>query len=180
MFRYLVDQTYFLGLALLNVLHGCLPFCLRPVLYRICSFDIARSATLQGGVRFFHIARLKVGDDSVVNRDVFLDNRGGLTIGKHVSIAHGTRIYTMGHDIHHELFPTKSSPVFIEDYAVVFAGAMIMPGVTLAEGCVVMAGSVVTKSVEPYRIVGGNPARDIGARKCSPAYRLRRRFWFAH
>ena len=180
MFRYVVDQTYFFGLALLNALHGCLPFCLRPALYRICSFDIARSATLQGGVRFFHVGRLKVGEDSLVNRDVYLDNRGGLTIGKHVSIAHGTRIYTMGHDVHQALFPIKSSPVFIEDYSVVFAGAMIMPGVTLAEGCVVMAGSVVTKSVAPYRIVGGNPARDIGPRNCSPAYRLKRRFWFAH
>ncbi|WP_373282910.1 acyltransferase [Variovorax soli] len=86
----------------------------------------------------------------------------------------------MGHDVHDALFRTKSNSVSIEDYAVVFAGAVIMPGVTLAEGCVVMAGAVVTKSVAPYRIVGGNPARDIGPRNCSPSYRLKRRFWFAH
>jgi acetyltransferase-like isoleucine patch superfamily enzyme len=43
-----------------------------------------------------------------------------------------------------------------------------------------MAGSVVTKSVPPRRIVGGNPAVDIGAREVVPAYRLQRRFWFAH
>ncbi|MFC5608436.1 acyltransferase [Variovorax soli] len=178
--RYLVDQGYFVGLALLNRLHGCLPFFLRPALYSLCSFDIDRTATLQGGIRFFHVGRLKVGEDSVVNRDVYLDNRGGLTIGRHVSIAHGARIYTMGHDVHDALFRTKSNSVSIEDYAVVFAGAVIMPGVTLAEGCVVMAGAVVTKSVAPYRIVGGNPARDIGPRNCSPSYRLKRRFWFAH
>ena len=37
--------------------------------------------------------------------------------------------------------------------------AMIMPGVTIGEGAVVAANSVVTKDVEPYSIVGGNPAR---------------------
>ncbi len=37
--------------------------------------------------------------------------------------------------------------------------AMIMPGVTIGEGAVVAANSVVTKDVEPYSVVGGNPAR---------------------
>ena len=43
-----------------------------------------------------------------------------------------------------------------------------------------MAGAVVTKSVPPMRIVGGNPAADIGARRGEPAYTLGRRYWFAH
>ena len=68
----------------------------------------------------------------------------------------------------------------IDDYAVLFAGAMVMPGVTLGKGAVVMAGSVVTKSVPPMRIVGGNPASDIGPREGEPAYTLGRRYWFAH
>lgn len=42
--------------------------------------------------------------------------------------------------------------------------AMLMPGVKLGEGCVVAAGSVVTKDVEPYTIVGGNPAKVIKKR----------------
>jgi acetyltransferase-like isoleucine patch superfamily enzyme len=70
--------------------------------------------------------------------------------------------------------------VVIEDYAVLFAGAMVMPGVTLGRGAVVMAGAVVTKSVPPMRIVGGNPAVDIGPREGEPAYTLGRRYWFAH
>ena len=60
------------------------------------------------------------------------------------------------------------------------AGAMIMPGVHLGAGAVVMAGAVVTKDVPPLRMVGGNPARDIGPRECTPRYRLKRRYWFAH
>ena len=117
---------------------------------------------------------------SIVNRGVYLDNRAGITIGAQVSIAHDARIYTMGHDVHDPTFATKGQPVRIDDYAVVFAGAMIMPGVHLGEGSVVMAGSVVTKDVPPGRMVGGNPAQDIGERRCKPVYRLDRRFWLAH
>lgn len=179
-FPRITAQLYFVGLAALNTLHGMLPFALRPWLYRLCRFDIARSATLQGGIRFFHVGRLSIGEGSLVNRGVYLDNRGGLSIGRQVSIAHDVRIYTMGHDIHDASFATQAKPVRIDDYAVLFAGAMVMPGVHLGTGSVVMAGAVVTKSVPPFRIVGGNPAVDIGKRECVPDYRLDRRFWFAH
>ena len=178
--RHVTDQLYFLALAVINTVHGLLPFWLRRVLYRLCRYDIARSATLQGGIRFFHVGRLTVGDGSIVNRGVYLDNRGGITIGRHVSIAHDARIYTMGHDVHDPTFATKAQSVRIDDHAVVFAGAMIMPGVHLGQGAVGMAGAVGTRSVPPLRIVGGNPAVDIGSRDVVPAYRLQRRYWFAH
>lgn len=178
--RHAADQLYFIVLALINRLHGLLPFALRPLLYKLCRFEIARSATLQGGIRFFHVGRLCVGEGSLINRGAYLDNRGGITIGRQVSIAHDVRIYTMGHDPHDATFATKTAPVQIDDHAVVFAGAMIMPGVHLGEGAVVMAGAVVTKSVPPFRMVGGNPAQDIGERGCKPGYVLKRRFWLAH
>lgn len=173
-------QAYFIGLALLNRVHGLLPFCLRPALYRVCGFAVDRSATLQGGIRFFHVGRLSVGAGTLINRGVYLDNRGGLTIGAQVSIAHDVRIYSLGHEVHGGGFEDKPQPVRIDDHAVLFAGAMVMPGVHLGAGAVVMAGAVVTKSVPPQRIVGGNPARDIGPREGVPTYRLARRFWFAH
>lgn len=173
-------QSYFLLLAAINGLHGWLPFVLRPLLYRACGFRVGPRATLQGGVRFFHVGRLEVGEGTLVNRGVTLDNRGGIRIGREVSIAHDARIYTMGHDIHHPEFPTLARPVRIDDHAVLFAGAMVMPGVHIGAGAVVMAGAVVTRSVPPGRVVGGNPARDLGPRRCVPAYRLSRRYWFAH
>ena len=42
--------------------------------------------------------------------------------------------------------------------------AMIMPGITIGEGAVVAAGSIVVKDVAPYTVVGGNPAREIKKR----------------
>lgn len=178
--RHAADQLYFIALALINTVHGLLPFWLRPALYRLCGFEVDRSATLQSGIRFFHVGRLSVGEGSLINRGVYLDNRGGIAIGRQVSVAHNVRIYTMGHDPHDPNFATKAAAVRIDDHAVVFAGAMIMPGVHLGQGSVVMAGAVVTKDVPPGRMVGGNPAQDIGERGCTPTYRLKRRFWFAH
>lgn len=42
--------------------------------------------------------------------------------------------------------------------------AIIMPGVTIGEGAIIAAGSVVTKDVTPYSVVGGNPAKPIAPR----------------
>lgn len=179
-FPRLAGQAYFIGLALLNTVHGLLPFFVRPALYRLCKFRVDRSATIQGGVRFFHVGRLSVGAGTLINRGVFLDNRAGIGIGAHVSIAHDVRIYTLGHDVHDAGFAAKGKPVRIDDHAVLFANAMVMPGVHLGRGAVVMAGAVVTKDVPAMRIVGGNPAADIGPREGEPAYALDRRFWLAH
>lgn len=53
------------------------------------------------------------------------------------------------------------SPVVIEENVWVASHAIILPGVTVGEGAVVAAGSVVTKSVPSCAVVGGNPAKVI-------------------
>lgn len=178
--RWAKTQFYFVGLRAINSLHGLLPFFARPLLYRLCGYRVHHSATVQGGVRFFHAGNLSIGGNTVVNRGTYLDNRAGITIGSRVSIAHDVKIYSLGHEIHDDLFATKGRPVVIGDGVVIFAGAMIMPGVRLGDGCVVMAGAVVTSDVPKLQIVGGNPAQALGQRDSCPAYLLKRRFWFAH
>jgi acetyltransferase-like isoleucine patch superfamily enzyme len=54
-----------------------------------------------------------------------------------------------------------SAPVVIRDKAWIGFNVIILKGVTIGEGAVVAAGSVVTKNVDPYTLVGGNPARVI-------------------
>ena len=49
--------------------------------------------------------------------------------------------------------------VVIEDWCYIGAHSQIMPGVTIGEGSLVAAGSVVTKSIPPHSVVGGNPAK---------------------
>ena len=87
-----------------------------------------------------------------------------ITIGNNVQITRNVYIHTHGggnaircHYPDYDAF----GKVKIEDWAYVGANSQIMPGVTVGEGAIVAAGSVVTKSVAPHTVVGGNPARLI-------------------
>lgn len=76
-------------------------------------------------------------------------------------------------------FSTKGAPVYIEDDVFIFSNVLVMPGVTIGEGAIVLAGSVVTKNVEPWTIVGGNPAKKIRDRNSDIDYKQVYRYWFA-
>ena len=56
---------------------------------------------------------------------------------------------------------TKIAPVHIKQHAWIAVNVVILPGVTIGENSIVAAGSVVTKDVPPYSIVGGSPAKVI-------------------
>lgn len=87
-----------------------------------------------------------------------------ITIGNNVQITRCVSIYSHGggQSIRHQ-HPDFDifGKVVIEDWAYIGAYSQIMPGVTIGEGALVAAGSVVTKSVAPHTVVGGNPARFI-------------------
>ena len=57
-----------------------------------------------------------------------------------------------------------SSPVLVEDDVWIGHGAIILKGVSIGTGAIISAGSVVTKTVPAYSIVGGVPAQIIGRR----------------
>lgn len=58
----------------------------------------------------------------------------------------------------------SKGPIIVEDEVWIGYGSIILSGVTLKKGAIISAGSVVTKDVEPYTIVGGNPAKEIRKR----------------
>ena len=59
----------------------------------------------------------------------------------------------------------KSAPIRIEDKVWIGMDVLILKGVTIGEGSVVAARSVVTKSIPPYSLVAGNPARVVKSLK---------------
>ena len=89
-----------------------------------------------------------------------------IKIGENCLIAANCQIMDCsGHDLSfenvEERIKTKgsSNPVIIEDNVWIGAGSIVLPGVKIGFGSVVAAGSVVTKSVPPMVVVGGNPAK---------------------
>ena len=173
-------QTALVAIAVLNGISRAMPFHWpRRLAWSLAGIKIHRTAVLHQGVRVMARRGLDVGEGTVINRGTLIDNRSQVEIGRHVSIAHDCRIYTTGHDYQSPDFAIQTRPVRIEDYAVLFAGAVVMPGVTIGTGAVVLPFSVVTKSVEPMTVVGGVPAAVRGRRNCEPSYRLDYDYWFA-
>ena len=87
-----------------------------------------------------------------------------ITIGNNVQITPYVSIHTHGGTHAIRLFHPDFDvfgKVVIEDWAYIGAYSQIMPGVTIGKGALVAAGSIVTKSVAPHTVVGGNPARYI-------------------
>lgn len=84
-----------------------------------------------------------------------------IEIGDNVTIA--PQVYLLAHDASTKKYLnyTKIGKVKIKSNAFIGARAIIMPRVTIEENSIVAAGSVVTKSVEPNTVVGGNPAKFI-------------------
>jgi len=107
---------------------------------------------------------IELGDHVFFNRGVFLDSKGGIVIGDFVALAEDVRIFTHNHSEASHMV-REYHPVVIEDYAKVFAGATIMPGVTLGEESIVGSGATVTADVPPRTVVAGSPAKVIRERK---------------
>lgn len=131
------------------------------------------------GVEFRNPKNISIGDNTVVNKKVLLDGRGGkLRIGNNVDIAQETNIWTLEHDVHDDYHIDTGGDVVIEDYVWVASRVTILPGVKIGRGAVIASNSVVTKDVEPMAIVGGVPAKKIGERKSKLKYNLSYSPWF--
>lgn len=138
---------------------------LRRFLLRLGGAKIGKGSAIHMGVSFFSLRHLKIGEDTILGRNIFLDGRASINIGSHVDIASDVMIYNSEHDINSEDFHAIVAPVEIGDYVFIGPRAIILPGVKIGKGAVVGAGAVVTKDVEAFKIVGGVPAEVIGERK---------------
>lgn len=112
----------------------------------------------------------QIGDHSGVGDGARISK--GVIIGNDVMIGKNLRIITKNHKIERTDIPmrlqgfTRILPLTIEDDVWIGDCVIITPGCAkLGKGSVVGAGSVVTKDVKPYSVVGGNPAKIIRYRK---------------
>jgi acetyltransferase-like isoleucine patch superfamily enzyme len=133
---------------------------------------IGKDVILMSGVEVFSPWRLVVGSHTNIGRHAHLDARGDLTIGNNVNISDEVAVWTAEHDIQAEDFPITRGPVVVGDRVWLCFRSIVLPGVSLGEGCVVASGAVVTKDVPPFTVVGGIPAKVIGDRSRCLTYEL--------
>ena len=91
-----------------------------------------------------------------------------IRIGPNCMIASGSRFIDHNHGIELgtpiKLQPEVSEPIVLGSDVWIGVNSVVLKGVTIGDGAIVAAGSIVTKPVDPYTIVGGAPAKLIRAR----------------
>ena len=108
------------------------------------------------------------GKNIIVGKNVFINSgcrfqdHGGITIDDGAQIGHNVVIATLNHNF----IPEKrrnmfAKPVHIGKNVWIGSNSTVLPGITIGENAVVVAGSVVTKEFPPMTVVAGNPARII-------------------
>ena len=109
------------------------------------NYEIGNYCSIGPNVRIYNLGKVEIGDWTVVSQDAY--------------ICAGTHDYT------HPRMPLQKESIRIGNSVWICAGAFVGPGVTIGDGAVVGARAVVTKDVEPWTVVGGNPAKLIKKRE---------------
>jgi maltose O-acetyltransferase len=149
---------------------------LRRLYLKILHISLGKKSSIHSKVLIYLPGRLKVGDNSVINRDCTLDNRFSITIGNNVSIGHSTKIYSAGHNMDSSYFEMTGKPVLIVDDVCILSNVLIMPGVHIKKGAIILPGTVLTKDVDEYAIIGGNPGKFIRYRNNDLLYKIEYNF----
>jgi putative colanic acid biosynthesis acetyltransferase WcaF len=163
------------GEWILNHLVNRVPFAgVRMAAYARLGVDLEdhRTGTIMLGSHISAPRELRIGRNTAIGGDCVLDARGGIRIGENVNISSYSRLQTAKHVIDDPDFGAEYGAIVVGDRAWIAEGATVLAGVSIGEGAVVAAGSVVTKDVDPYMVVGGVPARPIRPRSRDLSYQL--------
>lgn len=127
--------------------------------------NVGRKVQLHHGVKLSAwgtdgFTQINIGDNTAIGDRTEIHAGQRVDIGANCNISWDVCI--MDRDYHKFNSPTEViKPVDIKDNVWIGCNSIIMKGVTIGEGAVVAAGSVVTKDVPPKVVVGGNPAKII-------------------
>lgn len=121
------------------------------------------------GVWIFPGRNLELGHDVDLAKDVMITTSGGVCLGNRVLVGYGVKIISSNHRIppnYGHIFSSghEHEKITIEDDVWLGANSIVLPGVTIGKGAVIAAGSIVSKDVPAFSIVGGVPAKLIKKR----------------
>lgn len=109
---------------------------------------------------------IKIGNNFSLNAFSTVYGQGGITIGNFVMVAGNTSIIPANHGFERLDIPMRSQEqvkkgIVIEDDVWIGSGVRVLDGITISKGCVIGAGTVLTKSTEPFSVYVGVPGKKI-------------------
>ena len=133
-------------------------------LLRFFGAKVSKKAVVYSSAKVYYPANLIMDDYACLASDVNCYNVDVIKIGMGATVSQGAYLCTASHDIYSGEHTLVTAPIIIESQAWIAADAFIGMGVTIGEGAVVGARAAVFKDVEPWTVVGGNPAKPIKKR----------------
>lgn len=153
-----------------STLYGILDFGLgdswlglytRPFYLRCVGINVHRSVKLCRNVRVS--LSMEVEEGAFINYGAYID--GPVKIGKYCLIGYNSNLISSSHELTYQPLSRRKNleciPPVISDYVWIGAGSIVLPGVTIGEGSIIGAGSVVTKDIPANVIAVGNPCKVI-------------------
>lgn len=152
-----------LNMTVYRMLAGRIGWPLRKFLLRLFGAQINRQAYIYASATIFAPWNLICGR-ACIGPNTQIYNKDVISIGNDSVISQRTVVCTASHDISSIMLPLRTSPIYIGDKVWIAADAFIGMGVTIGKGAIVGARAAVFKDVEPWTVVGGNPAKFIKQR----------------
>ena len=146
------------------VVFPLLPNCLRLASLRLFGATITAHCIIYRSVKIYAPWNLVKTGDGCIGPRVEIYNKDKIVLGEGVIISQDSYLCTASHDVNSPVMALVTKPIILEDNVWVAARTIILPGVIAHEASVVGCGSVVTKDVDPWTVVGGNPARFLKRR----------------
>jgi maltose O-acetyltransferase len=140
-----------------------LPSKTRILLYRICGLNIKKGAFMHPK-SIFNGIEVEIGENTFINYNCTFKNQDLIIIGKNCSVKMEVMFCTATHELgttDKRAGKVKGIPIIINDGCWIGSRATILAGVTIGSGCIVGAGSLVTKDCEPNGLYVGIPAKRI-------------------
>ena len=137
----------------------------RRFLLRLFGAKIGKGVHVLPSCRIWQPWKLEMGDYSCLSENVDCYSVDKIVIGCQSVVSQGVFLCCASHDIESPIMELTYKPIVVGNNAWIAARAFIGPGVTIGPGAVVGACAVVTKDVEPWTVVAGNPAKFIKRRE---------------
>ncbi len=136
----------------------------RIFLLRLFGAKIGAGSIVHASARIWAPWNLVIGERTAVGPGAECYNPGKIILGNKVTISQRAYLCAASHDYTKKDNPLITKPIVVNDFSWVAAEAFVSMGVTVGEGAIVGARAVVSRDVQPWAIVAGNPAQFVKQR----------------